>query len=98
MWIQNACDALRSGCVLQLQYDGYTRDVEVHAVGITKENHAVMRVWQIAGGSVSHEPVGWKLLRLDEATGAFVTKQKSLAPRPGYKRGDKVMSRIQCQL
>jgi hypothetical protein len=57
-----------------------------------------MRVWQVAGGSVSNEPFGWKLLRLDEATGASVTKQRSLGPRPGYKRGDKVMSRIQCQL
>jgi hypothetical protein len=98
MWVQTACEALQSGLVLQLRYDGYTRDVEVHAVGTTKEHHAVMRVWQVAGGSVSHEPVGWKLLRLDEATGAFVTKQKSLAPRTGYKRGDKTMSTIKCQV
>jgi hypothetical protein len=98
MWAETACTALQSGCGLRLQYDGYTRDVEVHAVGITKEQHAVMRVWQVGGGSVSHEPVGWKLLRLDEASGALVTKQRSLAPRNGYKRNDKVMSRIQCQL
>lgn len=98
MWVQTACDALRSSRVLQVRYDGYTRDVEVHAVGLTKEDHAVMRVWQVAGGSVSNEPVGWKLLRLDEATGAFVTTQNSLAPRPGYKRGDKVMSVVKCQL
>ncbi len=98
MWSQIACDALKSGHVLQLRYDGYTRDVEVHAVGTTKERHEVMRVWQIAGGSVSHEPVGWKLLRLDEATGAFITKQKSLAPRYGYNRGDKVMRAIKGQL
>jgi hypothetical protein len=69
MWTQVACDALRSGHVLQLRYDGYTREVEVHAIGFTKENNAVMRVWQVAGGSVSNEPVGFKLLRLDEATG-----------------------------
>lgn len=98
MWLQTACDALLSGHVLQLRYDGYNRDVEVHAVGITKEDHVVMRVWQVAGGSVSNEPVGWKLLRLDEATGAFVTSQKSLAPRHGYKRGDKTMITIKCQL
>jgi hypothetical protein len=98
MWPQTACEALRSGHVLQLRYDGYTRDVEVHAVGFTREDNAVMRVWQISGGSVSNEPVGWKMLRLDEATGAFITKQKSLAPRIGYKSGDKAMSIIQCQL
>ena len=57
-----------------------------------------MRVWQVSGGSVSNEPVGWKLLRLDEATGAIVTHQKSLAPRPGYKPGDPVMQQMTCQL
>ncbi len=98
MWVQTACDALRSGHVLQLRYDGYTRDVEVHAVGFTQEDNAVMRVWQVAGGSVSNEPTGWKMLRLDEATGASITKQRSLAPRPGYKSGDKAMKVITCQL
>jgi hypothetical protein len=98
MWTQVACDALRSGHVLQLRYDGYTREVEVHAIGFTKENNAVMRVWQVAGGSVSNEPVGFKLLRVDEATGAFVTNQRSLAPRPGYKPGDRVMRVITCEL
>jgi hypothetical protein len=37
-------------------------------------------------------------LRLDEATGAFLTKMKSQAPRYGYKRGDRVMERIACQI
>jgi hypothetical protein len=97
MWVQTACEALRSGHVLQLRYDGYTRDVEVHAVGYTKDDNAVMRVWQVAGGSVSNEPTGFKMLRLDEATGAFVTKQKSLAPRFGYKPGDRAMRVITCQ-
>jgi hypothetical protein len=46
----------------------------------------------------SNEPVGWKLLRLDEATGAVVTHQPSLAPRAGYNPGDPIMSVITCQL
>jgi hypothetical protein len=98
MWVQLACEALQSGQVLEIRYDGYSRSVEVHAVGLTKEGNAVMRVWQVSGGSASNEPVGWKLLRLDEATGAIVTQQRSLAPRPGYKRGDTVMRQITCQL
>jgi hypothetical protein len=36
--------------------------------------------------------------RINEATGAVVTNQKSLAPRPDYQAGDKVMQVITCQL
>jgi hypothetical protein len=79
MWASTACQALSSGCVLQLQYDGYFRDIEVHAVGVTKDDNEIMRVWQVSGGSVSNEPVGWKLLRLDEAIGATITRERSIA-------------------
>lgn len=98
MWAQTACEALTKGCALDLVYDGYFRRVEVHAVGYTKDRNAVMRVWQTSGGSVSHEHVGWKLLRLDEARGANITEVSSTAPRPGYRRNDSVMARILCQL
>jgi hypothetical protein len=98
MLTQTACAALRSGHVLQLRYDGYTRDVEVHAVGFTKDDNAVMRVWQVEGGSGSNEPVGWKLLRLDEAVEAVVTTERSMAPRSGYNPADPVMTVITCQL
>jgi hypothetical protein len=53
---------------------------------------------QVAGGAGSNEPVGWKLLRLDEATDAVVTHQRSLASRAGYNPGDPIMSVITCQL
>ncbi len=98
MWHTIACDALRSGRVLELRYDGYVRCVEVHAVGVTKDDNFIMRVWQVSGGSVSNERVGWKLLRLDEAFGASLSDVPSQAPRRGYKRNDKVMDRILCQL
>jgi hypothetical protein len=98
MWINQACEALNKGVVLELRYDGYSRWVEVHAAGHTKDDNAVMRVWQVRGGSVSGERVGWKLMRLDEASGAHLTAEKSQAPRSGYKRGDSAMARIACQL
>ena len=98
MWTQTACAALRSGHVLQLRYDGYIREVEVHAVGFTKDDNAVMRVWQVAGGSASNEPVGWKLLSLDETVEAVVTTARSMAPREGYNPADPIMKVITCQL
>lgn len=98
MWKIEACNALRQGKCLELRYDGFTRIVEVHAVGTSEEGHDLMRVWQVRGGSVSKERTGWKLLRLDEAFGANVTNEKSEAPRNGYKRGDKAMRLIDCEV
>lgn len=98
MVIQSACDALQQGKVLELRYDGFSRCVEVHAVGRSKAGNLLMRAWQVSGGSTSGESVGWKLMRLDEALNAFVSSEPSLAPRPGYKSGDAAMTSIICQL
>lgn len=98
MWYDLACQAIREGKCLEVRYDGYVRVVEVHACGETKDRNEVMRVWQVRGGSVSNEPSGWKLLRLDETTGLGLLGERSLAPRHGYRRDDKVMVRIFCQL
>lgn len=94
----SACEAMNSGMCLELRYDGYSRIVEVHAVGTTKDGNSVMRVWQVRGGSNGGEPQGWKLMRLDEAFHAHLTDEKSEAPRQGYHRGDKAMARIRCQI
>jgi len=94
-----ACAALLAGKRLELRYDGFSRVVEVHAVGMTKEHNWIMRVWQVRGGSVHDEPVGWKSMRLAASFSARIIKEKSMAPRPGYKPGDRAMSGgIKCQL
>jgi len=56
-----------------------------------------MRVWQARGGSNSGAN-GWKLLRLDEVVSGHICPEHSNAPRQGYKRGDRAMARIVCQL
>jgi hypothetical protein len=98
MFESEACEALKLGCCLELRYDGFARVVEVHAVGTSTAGNPVMRVWQVRGGSVHNEPVGWKLMRLDEARSVVITKERSQAPRAGYKPGDKGMTTIRCQL
>ncbi|MBY5395914.1 hypothetical protein HFN01_13895 [Rhizobium leguminosarum] len=98
MQASTACDALSKSLCLELRYDGFSRVIEVHAVGTTQDGNSIMRVWQVRGGSNSGERQGWKLLRLDEAFSASLTNEKSEAPRSGYKRGDKAMTWIKCQV
>ncbi|WP_082663379.1 hypothetical protein [Sinorhizobium sp. Sb3] len=98
MYAAAACDALNRGLCLELRYDGFSRVVEVHAVGATKDGNDIMRVWQVRGGSNSGERQGWKLMRLDEAVSAHVIDEKSEAPRRGYVRGDKAIAWMRCQI
>lgn len=98
MYAPTACDALNRGLRLELRYDGFSRIVEVHAVGATQDGNGIMRVWQVRGGSNGGERQGWKLMRLDEAIAAHVIDEKSEAPRSGYKRADKAIAWITCQI
>lgn len=93
-----ACEAISTGCCLELQYDGFVRVVEIHAVGISKKGTAIMRVWQVRGGSASGGNSGWKLLNLDEIIGARILDEPSEAPQSGYKPDDSAMIQIICQL
>jgi hypothetical protein len=93
------CAAIGAKRPLELRYDGYSRVVEIHAVGRSSEGHWLARVWQVRGGSVHNEPVGWKLLRLDECLSAHILDEESMAPRPGFKRRDVAMAGgIKCEV
>jgi hypothetical protein len=91
-------DAMTAGLCVELRYHNYLRLVEAHAFGRSHAGHDVIRVWQVSAGSVSNEPIGWKLFRLDEARGVHVSEQTALAPRPGYRKGDRAMALIYFQL
>jgi hypothetical protein len=99
MFPETSCKALAAGKCLEFSYESYSRVVEVHAVGRSSEGSWLMRVWQVRGKSVHGERVGWKLMRLDEGFSAHILDEKSMAPRPGYKRGDSAMAGgIMCQI
>lgn len=96
--IESACQALKYGYRLELIYHGHSRVVEVHAVGYTAEGNAILRAWQVRGGSVHGERTGWKLFRLDEAGALRVSTEKSRAPRTGYTPDDPAMEKILCRV
>lgn len=95
MMMDESCAAVRSRKCIRIDYDGHERIVEPHAAGYSRAGNAVMRVYQVDGGSKSGEGIGWKMLRLDEIFSFTILPEDSSAPRPGYKRGDRGMDRVE---
>ena len=94
---EDACQAIYDNKSIEIEYDGFRRVVEVHAVGVNTRENEVMRVYQVSGDS-SSGTLGWKILKLDKALFLNSGIEKSCAPRPKYKRDDKAMTRIFCQV
>jgi hypothetical protein len=95
-WCSLACVALETGKCLEVQYETFSRIVEVHRVGISPQGGHILSGWQIRGPA--NERAGWKLLNLDEAAGLALTDTPSRAPRPDYRRGAKQFIGVICQL
>lgn len=93
-----ALEAMQLGVCLELQYDGFSRLVEVHAVGLSPKDNICMRVYQVGGGSVSGEPIGWKMMTIDKAFTMHLSDTPSAAPRDGYRPGDRGMVEIYGEL
>ncbi|WP_435607900.1 hypothetical protein [Pseudomonas knackmussii] len=90
-------DAIHHKLVLTFTYDGFDRTVEPHTVGISRAGNQVLRCFQTQGGHV-HPNHNWDLCELSKIKGLRTTGANFLAPRPGYKRGDKGMTRIYAEL
>lgn len=94
---QNIQSAIHDRCMLELRYNGYSRTVEPHAYGRDRGGEEILRCFQVAGGSESGERTGWKLLKVADAY-SVSQMHAQFSPRPEYKRGDKAMQYIFCEL
>jgi hypothetical protein len=89
--------SMDKGLSLSIDYEGLNRDIEVHAIGISRAGNPCFRVWQTDGGSVSGEVPGWKMMLFARVSDYSLYSDPVIpygAPRPGYKQGDKGMSQI----
>lgn len=91
-------DAIQTRKVLTLRYHGYSRTVEPHCVGTDQSGQLKLRCWQSSGGSVSGEMPAWKILFVREIHGIEPSGSTFPSARPGYKKDDKAMRRIDAQL
>lgn len=94
---QELVSAINNRRVIQITYDGRSRTIEPHAYGVDREGHALLRCFQTAGGSQSHE-LGWKLFRTDSILSIIANAGTFQFARPGYKRNDSAMRTIYAQL
>lgn len=91
-------EAMEQGRSVNFVYDGKIRVVEVHAIGTsTKDGSLVMRGYQVAGHASRPLPI-WSLYTIEKIETLTLGTEASLAPRPGYKRGDKQMDTILVEL
>lgn len=96
--VADICKAMRHALAVSFIYDGKTRIVEAHAIGTsTKDGGVVLRGYQVAGDASRPLPQ-WTLFRVEQITGLGLTFTDSLAPREGYREGDKQMARIIAEL
>lgn len=90
-------EAIENRRLLEFRYDGGVRVVEPHCYGITSAGNEGLRAYQVSGHSTSGK-MGWKMFDLANASAITILDQNFDGPRPGYKRNDRQMKRIICQL
>ena len=91
------CDAIKNLYLIRFYYNGGFRDVEPHCYGITTAGNPGLRAFQVSGFSESGK-LGWKMFDLSKASSIIILDDTFLEPRAGYKRNDKGMTKIFCQI
>ena len=92
------CTAIAEGRFLQFRYNGMWRMVYPCAHGWLPTDNEALRAHEVSLSCGQLRVAPGKLFRLDQMSGVTVTDQRFEDPPPGYRRGDRGMLRIHCQL
>jgi hypothetical protein len=98
MYAPVICQAIKRHNLLQFSYDFVETTVEPYAYGTTRGQREVLRAYQVASGSLSDEPQGWKMFVVVEMYQLTVLDDKFTNLRAGYTRNDKALHRVFCQV
>lgn len=91
-------DAITNQQVLTFTYDGLPRTVEPHAYGVSTAGNDVLRCYQTAGQSNEGPVPGWRLMTVAKIVAMQPSGETFPIARPGYRRGDRGMTRIYAQI
>jgi len=95
---RSICQAIEDHSLLKLDYGDRLRIVEPHIYGEDSRGHELLSAYQVSGGSVSGEHVGWKLFDLDKVRGVEVMPIRFLEPQAAYNPGDRTFTRVYSRL
>ena len=76
--------ALRERRQLAFRYHDHPRRVEPHALGRMKDGRPALLAWQVAGGSRSEPPPGWRTF-IVAAMAEPALREERIALRPDYR-------------
>ena len=91
------CNAIETKKLVEFFYNGGNRIVEPHCHGITTAGNEALRAYQVDGYSESGK-MGWKMFDLGNASNIQILDEPFDGPRDDYKKGDRGMSKIYCEL
>jgi len=80
------CSAIRNRHLLQFVYEGRTRVVEPHQLGLDKARNEALSAYWVSGYSESHELPRWRLYLVSEMADVMELNDPFEGPRPGYRR------------
>lgn len=89
-------EAVKNQNLIVFDYEGEARIVEPHCYGLTTKGNEAIRAYQVDGYSSSGR-MGWKLYDLGKADNIEILDE-TFEVRSDYKRGDKGMSEIFCEI
>ena len=93
------CSAIKGRKVLTFTYKGLPRVVEPHAHGTSTAGNELMRAYQTEGETTQPDgELGWRPFRIDRIEGLQTLPETFEGTRPRYRRGDRGMNVVHCEL
>lgn len=90
--------AVRQRRLLNFVYSDHSRTVEPHALGRTRDGQLAILAWQVAGGSTSEPPPGWRTFIAAEIGHLALAAETFPGPRPDYRAERSGLAEIELEV
>jgi hypothetical protein len=90
--------AIQEKKCIEFTYDHIIRTVEPYTYGITKNDHELVRCYQIKGNHSSLKHHDWCLFDVNEIKSLSLSEESFSGSRIEYKKGDKVFRTIYAEI